>query len=174
MAWYRLAWPDGASTPGTANGQTSPAVYVPRAIAMPLQLWWLDGGLWRPFFDNQANRAEQWNRPLLVPLPPGVWPAHPAPGQRLILAVGVPYRGDLFHAVSSLWVGPLAELRSRHAGRVASQLTLPQAASLAMVAIGALSWAVWLRRRRDLASVLRDGRGGLAAAQPAPLHRPAH
>ena len=151
MAWYRLAWPDGASTPGTANGQTSPAVYVPRAIAMPLQLWWLDGGLWRPFFDNQANRAEQWNRPLLVPLPPGVWPAHPAPGQRLILAVGVPYRGDLFHAVSSLWVGPLAELRSRHAGRVALQLTLPQAASLAMVAIGALSWAVWLRRRRDLA-----------------------
>ena len=151
MAWYRLAWPDGATVPGTANGQTSPAVYVPRAIAMPLQLWWLDGALWRPFFDNQANRAEQWNRPLLVPLPPGVWPAHPAPGQRLILAVGVPYRNDRFHAVSSLWVGPLAELRSRHAGRVALQLALPQAASLAMVAIGALSWAVWLRRRRDRA-----------------------
>ena len=151
MSWYRLVWPGADSTPRAGDGGSAPAVYVPRAIAMPLQLWWLDGALWRPVFDNHTEAAEQWNRPLLVPLPPRVWPANPAPGQRLTLAVGVPYRDDRFHAVSSLWVGPLAELRSRHAWRVTLQQTLPQAASLAMLAIGGLSFAVWMRRRNDLA-----------------------
>lgn len=132
VAWYRVPATDDAV-----------AVYVPRAIGQPVQVWQQAGSQpWQRVFDNEADRREQWNRPLLVPLPSG---------KRQTIAVGLPFADGRFHAMSSLWVGPLAELRDRAAWRTALQLTLPQAASLAMAALGMLSLAVWLRRRKELA-----------------------
>lgn len=137
MAWYRVDWAgDGKAT--------SAAVYVPRAIGQPVQVWRLVGTQWQPVFDNEADRREQWNRPLLVSLPP-------ASVQPLTVAVGLPFADGRFHAMSSLWLGPLAELRERASWRLALHLVLPQAASLAMASLGLLSFAVWLRRRKELA-----------------------
>jgi signal transduction histidine kinase len=142
MAWYRVTWP---------GPQDGAALYVPRAIAMPLQVWRLDGATWQPISDNQANRREQWNRPLMVPMPPGANRQGQGQSQPLTLAVGVPFHEDRFHALSTLWVGPQAELRTRFHWRWALQITLPQAASIAVAAMGALSFAVWLRRRGERA-----------------------
>ena len=170
MAWYRLTWAgaDGVvdspainasstcgTPPLTPDGNQIRAVYVPRAIGLPVQVWRFDaaqsGTPWRPVFDNQASRREQWNRPLLVPMSPDAWLPGRVPGQALTVAVGVPFVDDRFHAVSSLWVGPLSELRDRHAWRMALHLALPQAASIAMVTLGLMSLWVWVRRRKELA-----------------------
>jgi len=138
MAWYRISW--------AGDDKELAAVYVPRAIGQAVQVWQLtkDAPQWRPVFDNEAGRREQWNRPLLVSLP-----SAPQPGSRWTVAVGLPFVDGRFHALSSLWGGPLTELRIRASWRTALQLTLPQAASLAMVGLGLLSFAVWLRRRRE-------------------------
>ncbi|RZL36787.1 MAG: hypothetical protein EOP35_10215, partial [Rubrivivax sp.] len=141
MHWYRLQWTVPA---GLAPG-TPLVVYVPRVISQAAQLWRLEALGWRPVFDNQAGAMEQWNRPLLIPLPPDAM----APGQTLTLALGTPSRQGRFHALSHVWVGPEVELRERHALRSALQQTVPAAASLAMLALGLLSFIVWLGRRDE-------------------------
>lgn len=137
LAWYRVAWAGaGSAAPGS-----SLAVYVPRAIGQPVQVWRLAGTPWQPVFDNELGRREQWNRPLLVRL-------SAAPAMPLTVAVGLPFVDGRFHAMSSLWIGPWDELQARARWRLALQLSLPQATSLAIGALGALSFAVWLRRRK--------------------------
>ncbi len=141
MHWYRLRWP----LPQGLAANAPLAVYVPRALSQPVQLWrWGPQG-WQLVFDNQAGAQEQWNRPLLINLPP----APLAAGQPLTVALGTPTRAGRFHALSTVWIGPLAELRERHALRSALQLMVPAAASLAMLAIGLLSLIVWLGRRAE-------------------------
>jgi len=145
IAWYRVTWkrsPDSAA----ALGSSSLGLYVPRAIGQPLRVWRVDGDGWLPVHNNRAWAAEQWNRPLLVEVP-----GLAVPAKEVTLAVGMPFRNDRFHALSSLWVGPMADLRLRADRRSALQLSMPQAATFAMVALGALSFAVWVRRRHERA-----------------------
>lgn len=142
MSWYLLRWTAPAGLPPG----TPLAVYVPRVIAQPAQLWQRGAAGWVQVFDNQGEAHEQWNRPLLITLPPQA-----AAGAALELAVGVPSRHGRFHALSSVCVGPQAALRGRYSVRSALQVGLPEAASLAMVALGLLSFIVWLSRRAERA-----------------------
>jgi signal transduction histidine kinase len=142
MAWYVVSTP----TRPPARQATPMALYVVRAIAGPVQVWQWQDERWQPIFDNQPWALEQWNRSLLVPVPPLAVADLP-----LTLAVGVPFRNGRFRALSSLWVGPLTELRQRADTRTTLQQTLPEAASIAMAALGLLSLAVWARRRLESA-----------------------
>jgi len=141
MHWYRLHW----TAPAGLAADTPLAVYVPRVLSQPVQLWREGPQGWQKVFDNQAGAQEQWNRPLLISLPPQAL----APGETLTLALGTPSRQGRFHALSRVWIGPEAELRERHALRSALQQTVPAAASLALVVMGLLSFIVWLGRRRE-------------------------
>lgn len=151
MGWYRVSWsePLARAAKPPASGPGPMGVYVPRAISGPLQVWRLDGEQWRLVFDNSPWRLEQWNRPVLVPLDSVRDSKAVAPDRPLTLAVGASFRDDRFHAMSTLWVGPLAELQPRANMRTLLQLSLPEAASIAMVALGAMSLAVWSRRRHE-------------------------
>ena len=141
MHWYRLRW----TMPPGLPADTPLVVYVPRVVARPVQLWLLEPQGWRQVFDNQVSAWEQWNRPLLVGLPP----RHRTAGEAVFVAVGVPARDGGFHALSTVWVGPETELRPRHALRFGLQQTVPEAASLAMAVLGLLSFIVWLGRRAE-------------------------
>ncbi|MCE4553855.1 sensor histidine kinase [Roseateles cellulosilyticus] len=143
MHWYRLRW----TVPAGLAADAPLVVYAPRAIGWPVQLWLLGPSGWQQVFDNQASGAEQWNRPLLMRLPPG----RRVPGEVLTLAVGQPSRVGGFYALSTLWVGPEDELRNRYGVRSALQQTVPAAITLAMLGMGLLSFVVWLGRRAERA-----------------------
>jgi len=145
IVWYRVTWTGSADATAALRGRPL-GLYVPRAIGQPLRVWRVEGERWLPVHDNRPWAAEQWNRPLLAEVP-----GLAAPAQEVTLAVGMPFRNDRFRAMSSLWVGPMADLRLRADRRTALQLSMPQAATFAMVALGALSFAVWLRRRHERA-----------------------
>lgn len=141
MHWYLLRW----TVPAGLAADAPLVAYVPRAFSGPVQLWRLETQGWTQVFDDQVWELEQWNRPLLINLPPRAL----APGETLTLALGVPAdRGGNF-SMSSVWVGPEAELRDRHALRWALQRTVPAASSLAMLLLGLLSFVVWLGRRGE-------------------------
>ncbi|RZL29768.1 MAG: hypothetical protein EOP35_24970, partial [Rubrivivax sp.] len=141
MHWYLLRW----TMPAGLAADEPLVVYVPRAFSGPLQLWRLDAQRWRPVYDDQVWDLEQWNLPLLLSLPPKLL----APGETLTLALGVPAERGANFSLSSVWVGPEAELRDRHALRWALQRTVPAASSLAMLLLGVLSLFVWLGRRHE-------------------------
>jgi signal transduction histidine kinase len=141
MHWYQLRWTVPAGLPADAPL----AVYVPRVLSQPVQLWRLAPQGWWQVFDNQAGDLEQWNRPLLISLPPRTLVA----GETLTLALGMPAQQGGLHAVSTVWMGPEVELRERYALRCALQLTVPAASSLAMLVLGLLSFLVWLGRREE-------------------------
>jgi len=141
MHWYLLHW----TMPAGLAVDAPLAVYVPRAFSGPVQLWRLDTQGWGQVLDNGVWSLEQWNMPLLMSLPARAL----APGETLTLALGVAAdRGDDY-SMSSVWVGPEAELRDRHALRWALQRTVPAASGLAMLVLGLLSFVVWLGRRHE-------------------------
>ena len=141
VAWYRFAW----TVPAGLPADTPLVVYVPRVVALPVELWWQrqEGG-WVEVFDNQTGFMEQFNRPLLMALPPG---AAREPLVRVTLRV--PSRAGRYHSLSSVWIGTEAALRDRHAVRTMLQQTLPAASSLALALLGLLSFLVWLGRRGE-------------------------
>ncbi|MFG6486519.1 ATP-binding protein [Roseateles sp. BYS78W] len=143
MHWYRLRW----TMPAGLAADAPLAVYVPRVTGEAVTLWLREPQGWRQVFDNQAGIAEQWNRPLLMTLPP----QRRASGEVLTLALGLPSRYGGFYALSTVWAGPEEELRDRHGLRSALQQTVPAAVSLAMLAMGLLSFVVWLGRRAERA-----------------------
>ena len=147
IEWFRLR----VSLPRVLGNDGEPlplAVYVPRVVGGALTVT-LDGRL---LLDNRPQRREQWNRPLLVPIPPDLLPP---PGVRSELVLGIPRPLPLAgQALSRVWVGPVAEVEPLWATRHALQQTGPQVASLVILVLGAFSAAFWLRRRHERAYLL--------------------
>ncbi|TPW14584.1 MAG: putative signal transduction histidine kinase, partial [Halothiobacillaceae bacterium] len=88
--------------------------------------------------------SRHWNRPLLLLIPPGVLRT----GENTLyvrLVSIVNSQGSLF----PLYVGPDQELRSLYEALFFWRITLNQAITLIIVAIGVLMLSLWWRRRQD-------------------------
>jgi signal transduction histidine kinase len=147
VAWYRMRYevpPAAALNPPPAL-----AVYVPRALGAPAELY-LDGTL---LLDNRAQLREQWNRPLFASLPAALLQARA--GQAVELLVGLPHEPGLrAHALSSVWVGPVADLRPMLELRRTLQVTGPQVSALTVLLLGVFALALWSCRRHEQAYLM--------------------
>lgn len=147
IEWFRLR----VTLPRVLGRDGEPVplgLYVPRVVGGALTVT-LDGRL---LLDNRPQRREQWNRPLLVPIPADLLPP---PGVRSELVLGLPRPLPLAgQALSRVWVGPLAEVEPLWDTRQGLQQTGPEVASLVILVLGAFSAAFWLRRRHERAYLL--------------------
>lgn len=155
--WVRLALPDQWSMnhPGrTGDGwyrfrfdlaELDPAihaVYLPR-LCMNAAVY-LNGVLLGEGGSFGEQVARNWNRPLLFLAPPGVL----RPGQNVlhVRLHSVAYsQGSLF----PVSLGPEPELRPDYEKHFFQRITLNQAITLIIVAIGVLMVSLWWRRRQD-------------------------
>jgi signal transduction histidine kinase len=141
-AWYRMQYEVPAEAAGDAALPL--AVYIPRAIGTPAEIH-LDGSL---LLDNRPELREQWNRPLLVPIAPALLQGRAKAHVELLVAL--PHDPELGnHALSSVWVGPLAELRPLHELRRSLQNGGPQAIGLTVLLLGLLALSLWTCCRQE-------------------------
>lgn len=140
--WFRLRQP--AAPPG-AGPQ---AIYIPRIASGPLLVLLRDAqspGGWRVLAEPDRRWQTTFNRPLLVPLP-----AVAGPEVEVVLGTSVAtLRAQ--HGLSSVWIGPLAELRPRADARAWLQLDAPVVTTVGILIVGVFAFGVWLRWPRERA-----------------------
>ena len=134
--WYRLRFTLHES-PSEVQG-----VYLPRLCmnaAVYLNGMFLgDGGK----FSDPISR--NWNRPLLFLAPPSLL----QPGENtLLLRVHSPSYS--LGSLSAVHVGPESELRPEYEGKFFWRITLNQAVTLIIAAMGLFMLDLWRRRRQD-------------------------
>ena len=143
MRWYRLRY----ERPGAAPDAASPllGLYIPRAVTGPLSILLREGAQWRVLYQSNERWREEWNRPVLVALPPEAGPQI----EIVVGASSVVERG--LHVLSSMWIGPFDAVRWRADWRSLLQLQAPMATSLAILIVGLFALGVWWRRRHKQA-----------------------
>jgi signal transduction histidine kinase len=147
LAWYRMHY----EVPAAAAGfpPQALAVYIPRALGAPAELH-LDGTL---LLDNRPQLREQWNRPLYAAIPAALLRGRA--GATLELVVGLPHDPSARdHTLSSVWVGPAADLRPMYELRRSLQTTGPQVSALTVLLLGLFALALWSCRRHEKAYLL--------------------
>jgi signal transduction histidine kinase len=142
MRWYRLRY----ERPGPAPGAGSPplALYVPRVVSGPVSVLLRVGTDWRVLYQSNERWLEEWNRPLVVELPPEA-------GPQVELVVGCSgLAGRGLHVLSTLWIGPLDAVRGRAYWRSLLQQQAPMATSVAILIVGLFALGVWWQRRQEM------------------------
>jgi len=150
VTWLRVTLPTSAA----ASATPAPlALYGARVKSDGPIAVYVDGRL----LHAAQQRGQLWSSlftPLWVPLEraddDGAAPAA-APRELLIR---IEHRPDYLVAVSSLWLGPSASLRTRHQTRLWLQRGLPQMLNSAFLAVGIFALCVWFRRRRETGYLL--------------------
>lgn len=136
--WYRLRLPPAGDPQ---------ALYVPRLTGSAVRVMAREPDQpWRMLWDGRDQWAEQWNRPLWVPL-------GPVP-QGLEVVIGLSHRLSSGHRLTQPRTGPVAPLHLRLELRRLLQLAVPQAGSLAFVMLGLMALLHWLRRPTERAYLL--------------------
>ncbi len=136
--WYRLAL-----SPLPTTTTTEPRyLYIPRWKTIGQIAIYGDGKL---LYQSEGSRVHNgYNHPLLVRLN-GAAGAFP-PASVLVRIDRLRSSGS---AVSSLWVGNAQSLVWRYQVRQMLQTQIPLFGGVAFLAVGVLSFAVWLRRRGE-------------------------
>lgn len=93
-----------------------------------------------------------WNRPLLIALPKRAIAGRPDGAIELAIAISAPRNSGA--ALSTIWLGPLDELRTRSAWRRFLSVQAPQALSLSALVLGLCALAFWRRSRSESAYLL--------------------
>ncbi|MCA1979081.1 MAG: histidine kinase, partial [Thiobacillus sp.] len=137
--WYRLTFT-------SPSGSTLQAVYLPR-LGLNAAVFVNghsigDGGR----FVEPVGR--NWNRPLLLPIPPGVLSPPGEPNRLDIRLLSHPYTQAYLDPVE---VGPERVLRIRYETALFWRISLNQTASLVIAGVGLLMLTLWWQRRQDLA-----------------------
>jgi signal transduction histidine kinase len=158
MRWYRLRYtvPTAGSPAGSPAGPPPLALYVPRMITGALSVLarrapeasQVDAP-WQVLHQSNERWRVEWNRPFLLPLP---LPLAMQAGAQIEVMVGcmvVQERG--LHVASTMWIGPIDDLRWRAEWRQLLQLQAPLATSLVIALVGLFALGVWWRRRHERA-----------------------
>jgi signal transduction histidine kinase len=138
--WFRIQLPAAAVT------DTYNALYLPRWHTWGELAIYANGEL---VYSSQEDRSSAgFNHPLLVRLPPGLSQG----GLEIVLRMdSVRVVGG---AVSSIWLGTMAQLRPVYETRRLWQNRMPQITSSIFLVLGIFALAFWLRRRQATAQLL--------------------
>lgn len=132
-AWFRVHY----SAPADLAPGEALMFYVPRLMVGEYQLW-VNG---EPVANNVNDWRKQWNRPIVVSLPPSRGP------MKVVLAT--PFHPEVGYALSRIRIGPEAAISPLVSSRVFWQSTLLQASSLVVLLMGMLSLYFWWKRRSE-------------------------
>jgi signal transduction histidine kinase len=153
MRWYRLRYKVPAGAP-------SLAVYVPRMITGALSVLMRPTpqtgqavAPWQVLHQSNLHWREEWNRPLLLPLPAGLPDITGVTGGGDIeVVVGcMVFQERGLHVASTMWIGPIDTLRWRADWRQLLQGQAPLATSMVIAFVGLFASGVWWRRRHERA-----------------------
>lgn len=134
--WYRFRF-----TLAEQGGQIQ-SIYLPR-LSMNAAVY-LNGVLLGSGGSFDEPIARNWNRPLFVLIPPGV--LHPGENTLHLRLASIVYsQGSLF----PVYVGPEQILHAEYERLFFWRITLNQAITLIIAAIGVLMLSLWWRRRQD-------------------------
>jgi signal transduction histidine kinase len=136
-AWFRFV----ATVPADAQPSEPLALYGTRVMAGAYSVW-VDGV---PVWAELDNWRIQWNHPLFVTIPL----AQAKPGQRIEVALAVPYQISQGYAVGSLYFGKASSLKLSRDVRAYLQLHLPMMGMLMVGLMGIFSLAMWHKRRTE-------------------------
>jgi signal transduction histidine kinase len=160
--WYRMAidcsqW----VADRRAHPQDITVVYIPRSPSGGLHLWWqLPGAGWALLKDQRGLGLELWNQPVWWDLPIDTVAqtdqacASKATTASVHMALTLPHGLGTPRVLSSVWVGPRAELHPRWVWRTGLQHTLPAVVSLSILVMGVFALAAWLRQRHEFSYLL--------------------
>lgn len=136
IAWYRFRFEQEHELARVES------VLLPR-LTMNAEVW-LNGVQIGSGGSMRDPVARNWNRPLLLIAPPGL--LRSGANTLHVRLVSVPYsQGSLFPPL----VGPDRELRARYDRLFFVRITLNQAITLVISAVGVLLLSLWWRRRQD-------------------------
>lgn len=129
IRWYRF-------DADAADVQHSPgAVGIERVVGGPVVVWGratATGQAWQLLHDNRSAWLTQWNRPILVNLPPE-W-GHG--GTTFQIAVGVPTLSGINFGVTPMRVGPAETLGAWHRQAMFWRATMPLLISICALLLG--------------------------------------
>ena len=142
LRWFRLRQP---VAPAGAGPQ---AIYIPRIASGPLLVLLRDprsADGWRVLAEPDPRPQSSYNRPVLVALPV-------LAGAEVEVVLGTSIgtvRAQ--HGISTVWIGPLSELRPVFERRTWLQLDAPVVTTAAILIVGVFAFGVWLRWPRERA-----------------------
>ena len=129
IRWYRFDV-DTAAAP-----QTPWAVGIERVVGGPVTVWGRSTATahqWQLLHDNRSAWLTQWNRPILVNLPPEWGPD----SATLQVAVGIPTLSGINFGITPIRVGPATALKWWHRKAMFWRTTVPLLISVCALLLG--------------------------------------
>jgi signal transduction histidine kinase len=140
-AWYRI------DVPATNVPNEMTALYLPRWHTWGNLSIYGNGKL--VYSSLEEGTFSSFNHPLLIRLPVEI-----TASRTLQLMVRTDSVRQIGGAVSSLWVGPMMELRPMFESRRLLQNRVPQITSFIFLVLGVFALAFWARRRHETTQLL--------------------
>ena len=140
--WLRIRY----QVPADLSRGEGLALHVTRIMGGPYAVW-VNGRLLQTNLDQWRM---QWNIPLLVELPRDV----SARGGEIEIELAVPYRLSQGYAVGSAYVGAVSAVQRINDVRLFWQSSLPRAAILVALLLGALALQFWFFLRSETGYLL--------------------
>ncbi|HET9863461.1 MAG TPA: sensor histidine kinase [Steroidobacteraceae bacterium] len=140
--WYRTEVPAAEVTPRLA------ALYLPRWHTFGYLTIYAGHAL--VYSSKEDGIFGAFNDPLLVHLPPELV----SPGRPLSLVLRLDSVREIGGALSTVWLGPAARLRSMHDTRRLLQNGVPRITSAIFLVLGLFALGIWWRRRHEVTQLL--------------------
>ena len=141
-AWYRIEVPPAVVT------QTQ-ALYLPRWYTWGHLHVYTDGEL--IFSSVEQHVSPSLNEMLLVRIPNDGAKGEVRPREILIRMDSARVIGGV---LSSVWIGPMADMQERFAVRRSLQTGVPQVSTATLLALGVFALCLWFTRRREISYLL--------------------
>jgi signal transduction histidine kinase len=134
--WYRIEAPAGSIVPDASG------IYLPRWNTWGSLAVYVEDTLVYSSLDDRALPG--FNQPLLVRIPAGLDVQGTVP---IVIRVDSPR--VIGSVVSTVWVGPFAELQQMFAARRWMQTRIPEISAAVMLSLGIFAFCFWLVRRHE-------------------------
>ena len=144
-AWYRVELP-------ATTDRRSQALYLPRWGTWGRLAVYGDGRLL--YRSDEERMLASFNQPLLVRIPAAYAESDASSGRPKTLIFRMDGARVAGGMLSSVWIGPAAEIEAKYATRRWLEGGAAQVSSAALLALGFFALCLWLVRRRETSLLL--------------------